>query len=128
MSIDREHHRLFIGCRKPQKMIVMSTDDGKVLADLPIGPGVDATQFDDGSALASCVDGTIAVVRETAPNKFELVETVKTAPAARTMGLDPETHTLYLPTAEMQPPPSGQGRATPKPDSFKVIVVKRSTP
>jgi predicted DsbA family dithiol-disulfide isomerase len=26
-------------------LIVMSTEDGKVLADLPIGAGVDATKF-----------------------------------------------------------------------------------
>jgi DNA-binding beta-propeller fold protein YncE len=28
MSIDTKKHRLFIGCRKPQKLIVMSTEDG----------------------------------------------------------------------------------------------------
>jgi DNA-binding beta-propeller fold protein YncE len=39
MALDKKTHRLFIGCRKPQKMIVMSTDDGKVIADLPIGAG-----------------------------------------------------------------------------------------
>ena len=33
MAIDRKTHRLFIGCRNPQKLIVMSTEDGKVLAD-----------------------------------------------------------------------------------------------
>src|SRR5579872_5366977 len=37
MAIDTKNRRLFIGCRKPQKLIVMSADDGKVLADLPIG-------------------------------------------------------------------------------------------
>ena len=36
MALDKKTHRLFIGCRKPQKMIVMSTEDGKVLSDLPI--------------------------------------------------------------------------------------------
>src|SRR5262249_26928995 len=35
MSMDLEHRRLFVGCREPQKLIVMSADDGKVLADLP---------------------------------------------------------------------------------------------
>jgi DNA-binding beta-propeller fold protein YncE len=35
MTIDTKKKRLFIGCRKPQKLIVMSTEDGKVLADLP---------------------------------------------------------------------------------------------
>jgi DNA-binding beta-propeller fold protein YncE len=125
IAIDRDHHHLFIGCRNPQKLIVMNTDDGKVVADLPIGAGVDAVQFDDGSALASCRDGTLAVAREDAPGTFKVVETVKTPAGARTMGLDPTTHTLYLPTAEMQQPASGQGRPTVKPDSFMVVVVDR---
>src|SRR6266436_6467550 len=60
MSIDTSKRRLFIGCRNPQKLIVMSTEDGKVLADLPIGAGVDATQFDNGYAFASCRDGSLA--------------------------------------------------------------------
>ena len=64
-----QQRRLFVGCRKPQKLIVMSADDGKVMADLPIGAGVDATQF-DGDIFASCRDGTLAVARETAPGKF----------------------------------------------------------
>jgi DNA-binding beta-propeller fold protein YncE len=99
LSMDTVRRRLFIGCRKPQKLIVMSADDGKVLADLPIGSGVDATKF-DGDAFASCGDGTLAVARETAPGKFQIVQTVQTPRGARTMGIDPATHTLYLPTAE----------------------------
>src|SRR5712671_127557 len=45
MSLDTKQRRLFIGCRKPQKLIVMSTADGKVLSDLPIGESVDATKI-----------------------------------------------------------------------------------
>jgi hypothetical protein len=126
MSIDRENKRLFIGCRNPQKLIVMSSEHGKVLASLPIGAGVDATQFDDGYALASCRDGTLAVAHANADGKFEIVQTVKTPPGARTMGLDMSTHTLFLPTAEMSPTTSPQARPTPKPDSFMIVVVKRN--
>ena len=122
MSMDRVHRRLFIGCRKPQTLIVMGADDGKVLASLPIGPGVDATQF-DGYAFASCRDGTLAVAGETSPGNFGIVQTVKTPVGARTMGIDPLTHTLYLPTAEFMPPASGGTRPVPKPDSFMVVVV-----
>src|ERR1035441_10566487 len=39
MSMDREHRRLFIGCRNPRTLVVMNADDGQVLADLPIGAG-----------------------------------------------------------------------------------------
>ena len=56
----------------------MSTDDGKVLADLPIGAGVDATRFDGSQAFASCRDGKLEVAGESAPGKFEIVQTVAT--------------------------------------------------
>jgi len=124
MAIDREKGVLFIGCRKPQKMIVMSTKDGKVLADLPIGPGVDATKFDRGNAFASCADGTLAVVRETSPGKYEVAQTVQTAPGARTMDVDRNTGTIYLAAADMQPQSPGQkGRPKPIAGTFKIIVV-----
>jgi DNA-binding beta-propeller fold protein YncE len=125
MAIDSAHRRLFVGCRRPQKLIVMNADDGKVLADFPIGAGVDATKF-DGDAFASCGDGTLSVVRETTPGKFELVQTVETARGARTMGIDPTTHTLYLPTAEFEPQTQGQSRPRPKPDSFMIVAVTPS--
>jgi DNA-binding beta-propeller fold protein YncE len=126
MAIDREHHRLFIGCRKPAKLVVMSADDGTILGDLPIGPGVDATQF-NGDAFASCRDGTLAVARETGPGKFALVQTVTTKAGARTMGVNVKTGAIYLPTAEFAPPAGGQGRPVAKPGTFMIVVVKPST-
>lgn len=126
MSIDAKKRRLFIGCRKPQKLIVMNTDDGKVLADLPIGASVDATKIDDGQAFASCRDGTLTVASEKSPGKFEIVQTVKTPPGARTMGVDPTTHRIYLPTAEFEERrPGAAGRPVTKPDTFMVVVVER---
>jgi hypothetical protein len=123
LSMDREHRRLFVGCRNPRTLVIMNADNGQVLDDLPIGAGVDATQF-DGEAFASCRDGTLAVARETSPGKFEIVQTVKTPMGARTMGIDPKTHTLYLPTAEFLAPASANSRPVPKPDSFMIVVVK----
>ena len=125
MSMDVARHRLFIGCRKPQKLVVMDADNGKVIAALPIGAGVDATRF-DGDAFASCGDGTLTVARETAPGTFEVVQTVQTPRGARTMGIDPTTHTLYLPTAEFEPASADQRRPTPKPGSFMIVVVAPS--
>jgi DNA-binding beta-propeller fold protein YncE len=124
MAMDTTKRRLFIGCRKPQKLIVMDANDGKVLADLPIGSGVDATKF-NGDVFASCSDGTLTVARET-QGKFEIVQTVQTPRGARTMGLDEATHTLYLPTAELVPG-EGQSRPRPKPGTFMVVVVSPSS-
>jgi hypothetical protein len=126
LAIDSAKHRLFVGCRKPQKMIVMSTDDGKVLADLPIGAGVDATKFDGQHAFASCRDGKMSVVGETAPGKFEIVQTVTTAVGAKTMDVDPATHKAYLPTFEFEEQkPGATGRPAAKPGSFMIVVVGR---
>jgi DNA-binding beta-propeller fold protein YncE len=126
MAIDREHHRLFVGCRDPQKLVVMSAEDGKVLADLPIGAGCDAAQFDDGYALASCRDGSLSVIRETSPGKFEVAQTIKTLPGAKTMGVDPSTHTVYLPTAEFENKKGAGNRPVAKPGTFMILVVRRS--
>ena len=124
MAIDRQTRRLFIGCRNPQKLIVMSTDDGKVLADLPIGAGVDATKFHAGHEFASCGDGTLIVASEKA-GKFEVEQVVKTPNGARTMGVDDSTNSLYLPTAEFEAPTPGAASRRPraKPDTFMIVEV-----
>lgn len=122
LALDAKKHLLFIGCRNPQKLIVMSTDDGKVVADLPIGAGVDATKIDGSQAFASCGDGSLIVAGKKA-GKFEVEQVVKTPLGARTMGVDPTTHTVYLPTAELEPPAPGARRPTPKPDTFMIVEV-----
>ncbi len=125
LSIDPAKHRLFIGCRKPQKLIVMSTDDGKIVADLPIGAGVDATKFDGHQAFASCRDGKLSVAAEVG-GKFEIVQTVTTAIGARTMDVDAAAHKIYLPTAEFEEQkPGDTGRPKAKPGSFMIVVVAR---
>jgi hypothetical protein len=92
--------------------------------------GVDATAFDNGTALASCADGTLRVIRETAPDTFTTVQTLKTAPGAKTMAVDGRTGRICPPAAEMQPvaanatrPP---GRPTPIPGTFKILAVDRA--
>ena len=123
MAIDRAHHRLFVGCRNPQKMVVMNTETGKVEADLPIGAGVDATRYDRGQAFASCRDASLVVIGEK-DGKFVVEQVVKTEDGARTMDLDPETQTIFLPTAQMEPAAAGH-RPQPKPGTFELVVVSR---
>jgi len=127
MQIDPEHHRLFVGCRKPQKLMVLNTEDGKVLADLPIAAGCDAVKFDAGYIFASCREGVLNIAKETSPGKFEIVQNLKTRVGAKTMALDHATHSIYLPTAEFGEATGGRrGRPRARPDSFMVVVVKPS--
>jgi len=101
MAMDRANRRLFVGCRS-KVMAVLDADTGKVITTLPIGDHVDATAFDAATKLIfnSNGEGTVTVIHEDSPDKYSLVETVKTAPRAKTMALDPKTHRLFLSTAE----------------------------
>lgn len=112
MAIDRANHRLFLGCRS-KVMAVMNADTGQVITTLPIGDHVDATAFDADTRLIfnSNGEGTVTVIHQETPDKYSMVETVKTLPRAKTSALDPKTHQLFLSTAE-----SGQ---------FEVLVVGR---
>lgn len=126
MSMDTKKRRLIIGCRNPQKLIVMSADDGKVLADLPIGAGVDATRFDGSQAFASCRDGKLEIAGESAPGKFEILQTVTTPVGAKTMDIDAGAHKVYLPTSEFEEQkPGATSRPQAKPGTFMIVVVGR---
>jgi DNA-binding beta-propeller fold protein YncE len=125
MALDGKTHRLLIGCRNPQKLVIMSAATGKVLDALPIGAGVDATRVDGEQAFASCADGSLAVVAEKS-GKYEVAQVVKTPAGARTMGVDTNTHTIYLPTSEFELQPAGStGRPKQKPGTFMIVEVGR---
>ncbi len=125
LAIDAAHHRLFSGCRSGV-MAVSDAAAGKLVATVPIGQGVDATRFDPGTqlAFASCGDGTISVLHEDSPDHYTVVQTVKTMEGARTMELDPATHTLYTASAKFGPrPANGRGRAPVLPGSFTLLTL-----
>lgn len=121
--------RLYSVCEN-KMMIVSDPASGKVLANLPIGGGSDGVAFDDGFAFsANGADGTITMVGETSPGKFEVVATIPTQRSARTIAADQKAHKLYLPAAEFGPPAEGKdgkkGRPQAIPDSFQILVVGR---
>ena len=129
MGIDPEHHRIFTGCRN-KVMVILDTETGRVLSTLPIGQGIDGNGFDPGTGLAfsSNGDGTLTVVQESFPGKFEVVETVTTQRGARTMAIDSKTHHIYLPTAKFSQSSASTSRESSSPptmikDSFVVLVV-----
>jgi DNA-binding beta-propeller fold protein YncE len=126
MAIDTAHQRLFSGCRGG----VMAISDyaaGKVVATVPIGTGVDGAGYDaaSGNAFASNADGTLTVIHQDAPDKYHVVESVKTPPGSRNMGLDPDNHRVYVVSAKFGPPPAGARRGPVLPGSFALMVIER---
>ncbi len=131
MGFDAERHRIYSGCHN-KVMTILDTEIGKVIATVPIGEGVDGNGFDPATGLSfsSNGDGTLTIVHESSPGKFQVVETVTTQRGSRTMAIDSKTHNIYLPAAQFSPQkPSQAGALRPRPemikDSFSVLVVGR---
>jgi DNA-binding beta-propeller fold protein YncE len=109
-------------------MVVSDPALGRVIGQAPIGRGPDAAAWLDGRAYsANGRDGTLSVVAETAPGRFETVATLPTARGARTLAASPALHALFTATADFQPlpasAPAGQ-RPEAVPGTFRVLVVK----
>ena len=128
MAFDATHHRLFVGCHN-KLMTMLDTETGKVVATVPIGAGVDGCAFDDATqlAFASCGDGSTTIAKEETSQKLTIIQTLKTERGARTIALDPQTHRIYLPTAQFHPPPSPAPGASPGrpmivPNTLKLLV------
>ncbi|MDB6019230.1 MAG: beta-propeller repeat-containing protein [Pedosphaera sp.] len=121
MAMDLEHHRIFLGCDN-KLMVMMDTTNGKVVATVPIGDGVDANAFDPATQLAfsSNGEGTVTIAHEDAPDKLTVVQTLKTEKGARTMTIDPKTHRIYLAAVKYEA--GAAPRPKPIADSFKILV------
>jgi DNA-binding beta-propeller fold protein YncE len=131
ISMDIQRRRLFVGCAN-RLMAIVNTDQGRVIATVPIGSGCDGTAFDPhgGLAFSSNGDGTLTVVREDGPDRFVVVENVATKIGARTMALDSLRQRIYLATAAFGPRPTATAnQPNPRPPivpgSFTLLVLSR---
>jgi DNA-binding beta-propeller fold protein YncE len=124
LAIDLAHRRLFSAGRKPQMLVVLDADNGKVIQSFPISAGVDAAAYDPETGLifASTREGRIHIFHQDSPDKYSEVETIKTAFGAKTLGLDTRKHTVFVDTADFAQPSRSDGRPTPIPGTFHVLV------
>ena len=124
LAFDRAGHRLFMGCVN-SVMMVVNSDDGHIVAELPIGKGSDAIAYDPKRKRVfspNGVDGTVTIFQQTSPDAYAPLETLTTAVSGRTMSVDPETGRLYIVAADTDPPTSPNGRARPRPGTTKVMI------
>jgi len=123
LQLDNKNHRLFSVCSN-KLMIVTDALSGKIIATAPIGSGCDGVAFEPGTKriFASNGEGTMTVIQQLNPDKYEVVENLKTQPGARTITVDKTTHHLFLSCAEYEP---GEGRRRPvKPNTFNVLNIE----
>jgi DNA-binding beta-propeller fold protein YncE len=121
LALDNENHRLFSVCSN-KLMVVADAINGKIITTLPIGEGCDGVAFDPVTKriFASNGEGNITVVQQDGPDKYTVIETFVTAPGARTITVDKNTHHIYLSVADRE---EGNSR-TMKPNTFRVIDIE----
>lgn len=126
LAMDVSKGLLFAVCHN-EKMVVLESQTGRVVATLPIGKNVDGCAFDPERQLAfsSNGDGTLTLISDRDAAHPAVVGTLKTQTGARTIAIDTTSHRLYLPTAEFKPAPADQpnGRPAMIPGTFTVLVV-----
>src|SRR5260221_3609016 len=121
LALDAANGRLFTGCRTNKGLSVVDIKTGKVITTIAIGAGVDAVVYDAADKLIfiSNGDATLTIIKQESADKYTVVQTLATAPRAKTMALDKKTKKIYLSAPEFQP-----GTRDIGPGTFAVLVYK----
>jgi DNA-binding beta-propeller fold protein YncE len=121
LAMDAANGRLFTGCRTNKGLSVVDIKTGKVITTLPIGAGVDAVIYDAADKLifVSNGDATTTIIKQESADKYSVIQTLATAPRAKTMAFDKKTKKLYLSAPEFQ-----AGTRNIVPGTFAVLVYK----
>src|SRR5262249_33595637 len=79
MAFDAKSDRLFLGCRN-RVLAVVNKEDGRVIANYPIGDKVDASVFDDMRKIvfSSTGDGHVYVFSQENADTYKLATTIDT--------------------------------------------------
>src|SRR5262249_14543922 len=85
MALDEAHHRLFIGCRQPARVLVFDTDSGKFLAQVECAGDTDDVFYDaqHQRVYVSGGEGFISVLAQLDADKYQPIAKIATAPGAR---------------------------------------------
>jgi YVTN family beta-propeller protein len=129
LDIDRVHHRLFSVCGN-DKLVVFDSDSGRVIATPAVGEDADGVIYDaaTGRIFTSNADQTMTVLHEDSPDKYSVLQTVKTGVGAKQLVLDPTTGRIFLPTGQFGPKPAPTAKvphplAPVIPGSFEILVI-----
>ena len=98
MALDEANHHVFIGCRRPAKVLVYDTATGKESGSFDIVGDTDDLFFDAARKrlYVSGGEGFVDVLQEQEAGRFARVAHVATAAGARTSLFVPEQSRLYL--------------------------------
>jgi DNA-binding beta-propeller fold protein YncE len=97
MAFDEAAHRLFISTNNPERLIVLNSDSGAIVASLPCGHMVDDMAYDPKSKRIYLTGSDfIDVFQQRDADHYELVGQVPSAFRAKTAILVPQLNRYYL--------------------------------
>jgi hypothetical protein len=97
MALDEVNHRLFVVTRKPGKLVVLNSDDGKLIVDLPAVGFVDDMSYDaKNKRLYLAGDQFVDVFEQKDADHYALLAKIPGSFRAKTAILVPELNRYYL--------------------------------
>jgi hypothetical protein len=107
MSLDRTHHRLFVGTRVPPEMTVYDSLSGREIASLPGPDTMDGVYYDPGLrriymsggrwyGTPEASPGWVYVYQQDDADRYRLLSKVKTRPGSGTSLFVPRLNRLYV--------------------------------
>jgi DNA-binding beta-propeller fold protein YncE len=114
IAYDARTNRVICGCGKTSA--VLDAANGKVVATIANGDGVDALGWDPSERLLYIPagrDSNVTVVHVDSADKFTVRATVTTMAGAKTIAVDPIKHVAYLFQPRYGPPPAPAPDAPP---------------
>jgi hypothetical protein len=98
MALDEPNHRLFVGCRKPERLGVVDTATGKITADFVISADTDDLFWDAARKriYVSCGEGLLEVIEVRDSDRYERGTGVATRAGARTCFFFSKLSQIYL--------------------------------
>ena len=107
LGFDEAGHRLFVATREPGKLVVLNSDDGKVVAQLPAVGMVDDLSYDSKlKRLYLPGNGFVDVFSQKDPDHYTLLSRVPGSLRAKTGLLVPEWNRYFLAVPRHQKQPA----------------------
>ena len=109
LQFDEAAHRLFLATRKPSKLVIVNSDNGKEVASLDVADYVDDLAYDAAHHRLYMPGGggtgAVTVVAQRGPDEYEVVATIPTKPGAKTARYVPQLNKYYVgvPAKDGQP-------------------------
>jgi len=118
LAYDAKNKLIFACGRTPANCVVMNADDGKIVATVPIGNGVDSAAFNPATSevfVSTGGDAKLTIIKETDPKTFAVEQTVTTLQGGKTCTFDSKTGNVYVIANDPNVPVAGATAPAPAP-------------